>query len=222
YHTQYIDIPVGLFKNALQSGDHHVKAKVRCTDPTQYVGMARYDLYLRLDDPEGGSEQAAFSWNFFKGAVGLWFRLCLVIGLGVVLSTYLSGVISMLLTLLLYFGGVCMEFVRSVGAGTNVGGGPTEALYRLTTRQNMNAPLDKSSGVRILEVTDVGFRWAIRRVSDILPDVERFNFKGSVREGFNIPGGQLLLSLLLLVAYLLPWFVLGYYLLKWREVASSN
>jgi hypothetical protein len=30
------------------------------------------------------------------------------------------------------------------------------------------------------------------------------------------------MSFLLLAGYLLPWLVLSYYLMKWREVASSS
>ena len=224
FHTQYIDVPGGLFKNArtFKGKEPALRVEVRCTDPTQYVGMARYDLYFRLDDPEGGSERMSFAWNFLKGSVGLWFRLCLVIGLGVALSTYLSGVISLLMTGLLYFGGVCMDFVRTVGAGTNLGGGPLESAYRLATRQVMTAPLDKTGAVKVAETTDLAFRWAVRRVLDSLPDVDRFDLSGYVAEGFNIPAGQIALNFLILAGYLLPWAILAYYLLKWREVASSN
>jgi hypothetical protein len=224
YHTQYIDVPGGLFRNALKSSGSGsaLRIEVRCNDVTQYVGMAKYDLYLRLDDPEGGSEQLSFAWNFFKGSLGLWFRLCIMIGLGVALSTYLSGVISMLLTLLLYIGGLCEEFIRSVGAGKSVGGGPLESAYRLATRQNMVAPLDKTGAVKVAETSDVFFRWAINRVLDVLPDVDRFDLTGYVAEGFNVPLGQLALLAWVMVKYLLPCAVVGYYLLKWREIASST
>jgi hypothetical protein len=224
YHTQYIDVPAGLFRNALQAGGNHtVKVKVRCTDATQYVGMARYDFYLRLDNPESGSETGAFSWNFLKGAVGLWFRLALVVGIALSLSTYLSGVISMLVTLLLYLGGLCIDFIRSVGANTNIGGGPLESLFRLATRQNMNAPLDKTGTVRIAEGTDVVFREFIKKVANLIPDVERFDLTSYVADGFSIPVSHVLVpNLIYLFGYLLCWFVLAYYMLKWREVAAST
>ena len=56
----------------------------------------------------------------------------------------------------------------------------------------------------------------------MLPDVDRYDLTGYVADGFNIPMGQLAMNLLLLAGYLLPWAVLAYYLLKWREVASST
>ena len=107
YHTLYVDVPAGLFRNALQAppgASPSVQTRVSVTkqSSTQYVGMAKYDLYWRLDDPHRGSEKAAFTINFYKGAFGLWLRLCLVIGLAVALSTYLSGVISLLVAGILY------------------------------------------------------------------------------------------------------------------------
>ncbi len=223
-HTKYIDVPSGVFKKALeyQGQGPAIRVEVRCNDHTQYIGMAKYDLYLRLDDPESGSERAAFAWNFLKGSTGLWFRLCLVIGLGVALSTYLSGVISMLLTGLLFLGGVCQEFIRTVSTGSSQGGGPFESVYRLTTRMTLMTPLDKTGTVKVAETTDHVFRYAINRVLNILPDIDHFDLTGYVAEGFNIPIDQLFMSFLLLLKYLLPWAVLAYYLLKWREVASST
>ena len=224
FHTQFVDVPSGVFKKALDNHgpDPALRVEVRCNDQTQYVGMAKYDLYLRLDDPESGSERVGFAWNFLKGSVGLWYRLCLVIGLGVAFSTYLSGVISMLLTGLLFLGGFCQDFIRTVGAGTSLGGGPFESVYRLATRTVMAMPLDKTGTVKVAETTDKVFQWVISRVLNVLPDVDRFDLTGYVSEGFNIPADQLLMNFVMLLKYLLPWAVLAYYLLKWREVASST
>src|SRR5581483_2039339 len=61
YHTQWIDVPAGLFRNAVpkdakeraefeakhgQGGVPAVQVIVKCNSSTQYVGMARTDLYL--------------------------------------------------------------------------------------------------------------------------------------------------------------------------------
>jgi hypothetical protein len=43
-----------------------------------------------------------------------------------------------------------------------------------------------------------------------------------VAEGFNIGADQLFINFLYLAAYVVPLAVLGYYLLEWREVASSS
>ena len=60
------------------------------------------------------------------------------------------------------------------------------------------------------------------RVFDLIPDVDRFDLTLFVSEGFNMSLGQLLVTLVLLIGYLLPWAVLAFYLLKWREMASNT
>jgi hypothetical protein len=234
YHTQFLDIPAGLIRNAEKEDPERSKeiarlpkppaplqVRVRCNSPTQYVGMAKYDLYLRLDDPKGTHDKARFAWNFYKGSFGLWLLLCLVIGLSVAASTYLSGVISLIITMMLLCGGLLRDFIKSVGEGTNIGGGPAEAFLRLVRRDVAATPLDETTTAKVATVSDVAFRWFIRRVLDFLPDVDRFGMFNYVAEGFNIGGPQLILYFLLLVSYLLPFAVLAYYLMKWREIASS-
>jgi ABC-type transport system involved in multi-copper enzyme maturation permease subunit len=231
YHTQFIDVPVGLFRNAFLTSSAAARrdapplqARVSVTQQssTQYVGMAKYDLYWRLDDPKGGHEMAAFTANFFKGAFGLWLRLCLVIGLAVALSTYLSGVISMLVAGMLYLGGGAIDYIQSVAFGTAPGGGPMEALFRLANRQVSLVPLEEGAAATLATSTDVVFRWFIRRVLDLIPDVNRYDMTAYVGEGFNIPLMQLLLDCGALSLYLLPWFIAAYYLLRWREIAGPT
>jgi ABC-type transport system involved in multi-copper enzyme maturation permease subunit len=251
YHTQTLDLPGGLFRNAmgdlkesdlteaerkaqregkvepaaLKASTHKnaaVMVNVTCESLTQYVGMARHDLYLRLDDPNGKADALWFAFNFFKGAAGLWFCLVLVLALSVALSTYFSGVISMLLVQLLFLGGKTQEFIQSVAEGKNVGGGPLESLYRIGARQTVGAPVDASGTATSLIKSDVVSRWLIRRLLDIIPDVDRFDLTSYVAEGFNISSGQLAVNLVLLVLYLFPWALLAYYLMKWREIASST
>jgi ABC-type transport system involved in multi-copper enzyme maturation permease subunit len=229
YHTLYIDVPAGLFRNALQgragAGARpllQVRVSVTQQSATQYVGMAKYDLYWRLDDPKSGHEKAAFTLNFYKGAFGLWLRLCLVIGLAVALSTYLSGVISMLVAGMLYLGGGALDYIQSIAQGTAPGGGPMEALVRLANRQVALIPLEDSTAATLATSTDVVFRWFIRRVLDLIPDVDRYDLTSYVGEGFNIPWTQLVLDCGALSLYLLPWFVAAYYLLKWREIAGPT
>jgi hypothetical protein len=207
-----------------------LQVRVVPDDATQYVGMAKYDFYARLDDPSG-PEQFWFGLNFFKGSFGLWLLIALVIGLAVVLSTYLNGVISLLVTLLLFFGGVNREFIESVATGKNVGGGPTEAMSRIMNRQLTGPRMDESvsTGDKIVSTSDDAFRWTMKRLLNVIPDVQRFvTVKYGfvtvkyVSEGFNVPPGEMLLDFLVLAGYLMPWALLGFYLLRWREVAGPT
>jgi ABC-type transport system involved in multi-copper enzyme maturation permease subunit len=236
YHTLFVEVPPGLFRNAEAQDEERrrelrstnrgeppqLAVKVGCNSATQFVGMAKYDLYLRLDDPGGSSEKWLFAANFFKGAFGLWLRLGLIIGVAVALSTYLSGVISLILALVLYLHGVCREFIQSVAFGTNAGGGPFEAGYRLSQRQMGVTPLDESTTSHMLGVSDEVFRVFVRVLLHLIPDVDRFDLTSYVAEGFNITGGQLFIHFLLLSAYMVPWAILAYYLIRWREIANPN
>ena len=67
---------------------------------------------------------------------------------------------------------------------------------------------------------DKGWAWVVRRIQNMIPDVESFNWTPFVSEGFNVNAEYLAVNLLTTAGYLLPWFVLGYYLMKSREVAN--
>jgi hypothetical protein len=191
-----------------------LRVVVHCESGGQYVGMAKYDFYVL--DADG-----SFAWNFYKGAAGLWLRVLLVIGLAVTWSTYLSGVISLVVTFAIYGVGVFREFLLRLATGAEVGGGPMEAFYRLTNKQGIVTPLETTAAARLALGTDAVYRWIFRRIFDLIPDVDRFDWTVYVKEGFNINIVNLVLpSTLMLVGYLLPCGVLAYYLMKSREVAS--
>jgi hypothetical protein len=177
---------------------------------------------LRGDDPESGYDRLWFALNFYKAAAGLWLRICLVVTLTVVLSTYLSGVVTLLTVFLLYLFGLVIGFILEVGSGKNIGGGPLEAMLRLLTRQHLSAPMEETGVTAATSAGDAFFRFFLRGFLHIIPNVETSDFVDHVAEGFNIGPGQLALSCLLTLAYLLPWVLLGYYMIKWREIASSN
>jgi hypothetical protein len=214
-HTYVIDVPAGLFRNAARGGATAqtgplLAVSVKCESEAQLVGMAKPDLYFV--DGEG-----FFGLNFIKGAVGLWFRLCLIIGVAVACSTYLSGVVTLVVTLFLYLAGFATEYIRNVAYGRNPEGGPLQSLRQIVSGPGTAAfdPATMASNV-----VDDSFRWYLRRVLNLLPDVNLFNLTDYVAYGFDISMTDLTLRLLLLVGYLLPWAVLAYYLLKSREVAA--
>jgi hypothetical protein len=231
-HTEMLEIPGGLFRKAREGGGaarpDALRIRVECTSQTMYLGMAKNDLYFRLDNPQAGADTFWFSWNFVKGAGGLWFRLCLVIGVAVTLSTYLSGVISLLVAMLLYLGGLCQGFIRQVAEGSaEVGHGPMEAFWRLATRQPIAAPMEDSPIKTVTTHSDEVFRWLVRRLMNLIPDVEHFDLTQYVAEGFNYSvaawnSPSLLMNLILLAGYLFPCGVLAFYMLRWREVAAST
>jgi hypothetical protein len=233
YHTQHVDVPGTLFDNALAPAETQpapgsrpappLAVRVECESGAQLVGMAKYDLYFRTDEPEGGSDQLWFALNFYKGAFGLWLRLCLLTGLAVALSCYLSGVITFLVAGALYLCGFFTDFIRTVAYNVAPEGGPVLSFLHMTRREvGVGSLAPDAASKKAAVFFDEGFRWVFRRFLDLIPDVARYDLKSYVGEGFNVPWVQLFLSFGMAVGYVLPWIILGYYLIKWREVASTS
>lgn len=225
YHIGSMMLPPGLFKNAIAGslpegagfptprGPARLQVRVKCESDSQFIGVAKLDLYMK--EAEG-----SFTLNFFKASVGLWCRLCIVVLLAVAASTYLAGVISFLVTLFLFLSGYFQDFILSLAKGQNIGGGPFESLTRLVRGEVAAAELDKTPTVQMSLFLDEGFRWLLRRIMDVIPDVENYSWSQWVKEGFNIGTEPMIMYVIYLVGYLLPWMVLAYYLMKSREVAA--
>ncbi len=228
YHTSSVPVPAGLFRNA--AGDapakesainqtaagrtlRRLQVNVRCDTPAQFIGVAKYDLYLL--ESEGN-----FSVNYFKGSVGLWYRLVVAIAIAVACSTYLAGVLAFLSALFLFIGGFFLEFIQELSRGVNQGGGPLESLARLVKGSVPAAEMDPTPTFRALQLFDGAFRWIVRRVMNVIPDVDRYGLSEYVAQGFSISPEFLLINFVLLLGYVLPWMVAAYYLMKAREIAA--
>jgi hypothetical protein len=226
YHTAAVPVPGGLFKNALAGTPapdgpmqapgkptRRVQVLARCESPGQFIGVARHDLYFL--EAEG-----SFGLNYFKGAVGLWYRLVIALAIAVTVSTYFAGVLSFLIALFLFIAGFFRDFVQELAFGNNAGGGPLESIVRLVNNTTPTGELDQTATVKAVQMGDTVFRWGIRRFMNVIPDVDRYGFTEFVAEGFSIGPGYLLLNLITLSAYVLPWLVAAYYLMRAREIAA--
>jgi len=221
YAVSDVVVPAGLFRNAA-TGDPkdeagrprpRVAVYVKCESPGQLLGMAEPDLYVL----EGVQP---FWVNFVKGVIGLWCRLLIVIGLAVAVSTYLSGVLSLLMTLMIYALGYAGDHLNDLATNRNVGGGPFQTMSQLVRAEQATAPLTDSAGSKAILVADHFWAWVVRRIQNVIPDVESFTWTNFVSEGFNVNTEYLVVNLLVTAGYLLPWAVLAYYLMKSREVAA--
>jgi hypothetical protein len=120
----------------------------------------------------------------------------------------------------LYVMGEFQEFIVSQATGTSIGGGPGESLYRLVTNQNISIQLDATPTTQGLKGLDFIYQFALRRFLNVIPDVERFSWDNYVTNGFNVGAGDLFVTFVWLVGYLLPWLLAGYYLMMEREIAA--
>lgn len=227
YTVMGVEVPAGLFRAATQGDPGQVEDKktgkkvpaprlriyVKCESGGQLLGMAEPDLYLlEYEQP--------FALNYAKGMIGVWCWLCIVVGLAVACGTYLSGVLSMMATAVIFIFGFFPGLITDVATNTNVGGGPFESMSRLIKAEQPTAPLNESAGTKALTMFDRLGAWFFRRIQNVIPDAESFNWTQFVSEGFNINTEYLVVNLLVTFGYLLPWAVLAYYLMKSREVAA--
>lgn len=222
YAVMSVDIPAGLFRNALQ-GDPGKDDKgnpkprfsvyVKCESGGQLLGMAEPDLYI-LEDVK------SFSQNFLKAMFGLWCKLCIVVALAVACSTYLSGVLSLLATVVIFNLGFLSDHMNDLATNRNIGGGPFESMSRLVKAEAPTAPTQDSAGIRVINILDQFWAWTVRRIQNLVPDVESLSWSHYLSEGYNVNTEFLLVNLMVTIGYLLPWGVLAYYLLKSREVAN--
>lgn len=238
YHTQALEVPPALFRGLTwreqvqpRQPDSQGKlpailkvwvnvdstgANARYNAP-QMVGMARPDLYLL-------ATEKPFWLNFYKGIIGLWFTFILALGIAIPCSTYLSGVISWLCTMFLFGAGMARDFVQKLAEGKHEGGGPMESIVRIFTNTFHSGQLDETPTTATLRTVDTAYQYLFKLVYNILPDVKRFYLEKYVANGFDISWGRMLLldCLLPMVGYLIPWLILGYYLIKYREVANPG
>ena len=203
---------VDLFKD-LVTEDGHVEVKVQCLDSAQYYGFAQPDCYIRLQD-------ASPMLNYVKAQLGIWVQMVIVIGIGVTCSTILNGPVAMLFTIAFITLGFFREFFVNVATGKQVGGGPIESLVRIVTQRNQITGLDDSFGTRLMHGIDGVLKAAMLSLAQVLPDFRGFSTVDYVANGFNIPANQVTQDLVVTLAYLIGLFVIGYFLLRTREVAK--
>ncbi len=226
FHPERIDLPPDLFANAAldsadgktyKPGTPRVTVYVHCTSASQMLGMAEGDLYLL--EAEG-----SFEINYLKSMVGLWCWLALVAGLAIALSTYLDFAVTLLATAFLFIPAFFAEFInemgQSIGQGQYGQVGPFRALDQLIQAKQPTAQAEGTTIEAAADKGDVVFAWAFRRLLNVLPDVHAFEWTRYVAEGFDISWDALAMNLVVLVAYLFPWFLMSYYLIRGREVAA--
>ncbi len=228
YHTIAFSIPDSFFKNALEGKPNRndsplgvtsdgtpnlIRVSVKCETPSQFIGMARWDLYFI--EAEG-----AFIVNYCKGAFGLWLRTLIVIAIAIAMSTYLAGVVSLISAFKVFLLGFFLDFIASIAVNKNDGGGAFESFYRLVRNEVTAKELEKTTAVSAILAGDSIYRWFLRRIYNVIPNVDRFGWSDYVAQGFSIPGDMILINCVSGLAYTLPWLVAAYYLMRAREIAA--
>jgi ABC-type transport system involved in multi-copper enzyme maturation permease subunit len=194
---------------------------VKCTDPGQYLGMSTADLYLRAGD-------SRFGWNFFKGFVGIWLQMFIIISLGVMFSTFLSGPVGMVATVaclfLGFFGSLAMDVMNVSGTTKRMpGGGPIESMIRMPLHLSAEVDLDigNETLVKAIKFVDTGVMATVWTMFQAVPRFGQFNTSEFVAYGYNIPDALLARHITMAIAYFVLTAIVGYFFLKTRELASA-
>jgi len=206
------DTPERSLKSLFDGSNGDIDVEVRCMSQTQYLGMARPDVYVLL-------ETASFGANFAKGMLGVWTRVVLIICVAVMFSTFLNTFVALLATAAVFMGGISMPYLKELAAETAPGGGPISALMRLVMHENLQSEFDSNMWTKMAGGTDKGMSYFLTGLVHILPDLGFFNTAPLVANGFDITGALLLQTTLAMLAYAVPFTILGYFLLQSREIA---
>jgi hypothetical protein len=206
-------VTLDFFKDIAPNGQF--EAIVRCEDTQQYIGMSPTDLVLRAGE-------RSFAWNFFKGFVGIWLQMIIVISLGVMFSTFLSGPVAMVATLsalgLGFFGsGVDTFFVDE-----NSGGGPIESMVRIGTQKGVMTDLDLGNDAleTVIKRIDYTIMYGIVNLKTALPNFNKLSTSEFVAYGTNIFDDLLLRHITITLGYFLMSSFIGYFFVKTREMAA--
>lgn len=194
------------------SSNGQLEIRVQCMEGGQYYGFAQPDLYLRLPN-------ASPIVNLLKVYATIWVQMVIVIAVGVTASTLLSGPVAMLFTVSFIVLGFFRPFFLGVAEGTEYGGGPVESFYRLITQKNIISKLDESLLTTFIQGADWVFKSFMWLVAQVLPAFSSLSTVAFAALGFDIPIDLVWQSLALCLAYVVGLAVLGYFLLRTREIA---
>lgn len=225
-------VEVDLFDDLAPDGK--LEVIVRCAERAQYFGVAQADVYLKA------AEQPFIS-NFIKGYAGIWMQMVIVICLGVMFSTFLSGPVAMLATIASVVMGVFAPFIRGVfgeqfesnpllvrllgtvadkGEGI-VGGGPIESAIRLFSQRNLTIDMEFHPALlAIIAWIDLFLMGVLYTMTQALPNFRSLNRADNVANGFDISFHLLGQHGLTTVAYFVFLSIAGYFFLKTREIAA--
>jgi hypothetical protein len=207
-----------LFDDLVHNGQLEVILK--CEEPAQYYGVAAPDIYIRAGD-------RPFWANFIKSFLTMWLQMLVVVSFGVMFSTFLSGPVAFLATTGSMVIGFFIKFVREVatsmfvGGGEYEGGGTIESFIRMVTQQNITTEFDAGpTTTMVVQTIDRGLAIMLYAATFIVPDFRDFNKINYVAYGYNIDA--VLLSTLILQAfvYTAGTTLVGYFILKTREIAQ--
>ena len=194
--------------------DGKLEIWLQCLDSQQYFGAAEPDLYLRAQD-------ANVFANFFKGYLGLWQQMVILISFGVLFSAFLSGPVAMAATFGILIAGFSKNFFVEIARLEALGGGPIESFNRLVTHENMMSDLSNTFATQLIKAFDAVSGVFLSVIGLALPSFSDYNFYADcVANGYDVPWNAVAVHMTTTASFAIPLFVVGYAILRNREVAK--
>lgn len=204
--TTLPEVPAEVFKSGL------VVVRAQCLTPTQFLGMAPHDLYFL-------ARQKSFTANFFKGALSVWLQVLLLTSVAVAASTVLNGHVTILFTAMIFVVGFYHSFLDQLVRGEVKGGGPVESFFRLVTQDAQITLLPDTILSKIIVAVDQVLLRLLQALSFVVPNLTSLDTTQFVAEGYDIPLAWLARNVFMILGYVVPVIVAGYFCLKNREIA---
>ena len=191
----------------------NLQLTLTCRDINQHLGVAKADVYFRATDE-------VYWINFIKGYVGIWCQLMIIIAMGVAISTVLSSPIVMLGVVVMMIIGFFTPFIRSLTEEGHDGGGPIESLIRVVTQKNVMVDLETGVLDTVIQQTDALILAVMVNLTYLAPNFSSLDFSQFLTYGYAIDSQRMIVALATTAAFCCGLTLLGYFLLKTREIAK--
>ena len=143
-----------------------------------------------------------------------------IISVSVMFSTFLSGIVSMVAVLSTLVLGCFGDLILELRQGVMEGGGPIESIFRIYTQQNQVTPMDEGIGKTVIKSLDAAFLETVTYMRYLVPDFTRLDFSEPLVAGFNINLSVFLIATILTGVFAFMTVIVGYFVLKTREIAK--
>ena len=201
-----------LFEDFMADGK--IEIWLTCLDSGQYFGAAEHDLYVY-------ARNANVLVNFFKGYFGVWQEMVILISFGVLFSTFLSGPVAMVSTFGILIAAFCKELFMQIALKQTLGGGLAESMVRLVNHENMMSDLPNTVASSLIKFFDTITSGLLLYVGLAIPSFADFDiYTNSLASGFDISWNTIAVHAVRTISYVVPLFVVGYLILRNREVAK--
>jgi ABC-type transport system involved in multi-copper enzyme maturation permease subunit len=194
------------------------KQTVFAAIPASSTGGGDFDILLRCNSPGHVLDiqdaslglvvgQEFFAWNLIKSLFIMWLLTVLVVTLAILSSTFVSWPIAVVLTVVLLLGHWAVTQVAD--ASDNTLGRQMATNMGMTDASKMEAV---AAGVNALT-------GSLQYVGSLLPDIDRFSAISDLESGMVVSRKSIVEALGVLLCFGLPATVLGFVILKHKEVA---